>query len=349
MSAKDREYFHIDRELLGVTEDLIFPFTLYIFNPVSKEYSFFLFANSPLTSDKDKFLEFITSRGGNIAISMSQKRTFLHHVNLKESDIADLREPEVHVLEKAREKNIEKLEVAKEDEETPFAFQEVFNTAASTECYKAIIDRVRSELMTFSVRISPTTSLAIYLAEHLLIEDNLVNRIVAVSYMLAKNSNMNDPEALGDLVVGAYLSHIGQTQLDVFYSHKAQLQMTDEENKQYQRHPVLSHHLIRKSGVELSDRSKYIIFEHHERYDGKGFPSNKIGEHIQPLGLILGAVAHIFEYSTGRVTGNTSPISSIIKNLKDKTLTPGLEFEFGDTIYESIIELLYSNESEEAA
>jgi len=160
---------------------------------------------------------------------------------------------------------------------------------------------------------------------------------------------MKDEETLGDLICAAYFSHLGLTQMDFYLSQKAQLEMYDEEKKTYRQHPGLTHHLIRKSGVELSDRCIKLINQHHERCDGSGYPENTKGSFIEPLALIIGASAHILEYYSGRITGTKTPLQVIVKNLKNKTLSPGLEIEFGDTIYEALSFLLSEDILSEAA
>ncbi|OUR99958.1 hypothetical protein A9Q84_02700 [Halobacteriovorax marinus] len=339
-------YFYIELEALGETK--IFPFHLYIFNPTNNSYSAFLHANSPLTEDKIDFLEFILNKGGRLAVDMNQKRTFLTSSGLKEEEVPGLKEEEVHDLEVAREAHLKNLEEQSSTNGT-VKFKEDLKNSLAEDDFMAMIERVKHETLTFSVRKSHTVSLASYLSEILLTEDSFINRIVAVSYFMAKNCDMKDEEALADIICGAFFCHLGMTQMDYKLTHKAHLEYTNEEKKQYKKHPNLSHHLLNKCGVELSERCKNVIFQHHERNDGSGYPMEKTGDHIDQLSLILGAVTHIFEYSGGFTTGSKTDMITVIRNLKNKTFTAGLEFEFGDKIYENIINLLSTDTIEEAA
>mgnify|MGYP001151106209 CR=1 FL=1 len=339
-------YFFISQEDLGGKR--VLPYHLFIYNPNNESVSPFLKANSPLIEDKKDFLEFILSKGGRLAVDKKQKKTFLTTHALKEEDVEGLQEV-VHHLEEKRIQKIQELEKTI-DIIGEVKFKEEFLSAVKDNDYSSMIERVRMETETFSVRISHTVSLAIYLCEKLLIEDSFVNRIVAVSYFLAKNCDMKDEETLGELICAAFFSHIGMTQLDYNLGHKPHLEYNKAELKEYRKHPNLSHHLLNKSEVVLSNRCMNIIFQHHERNDGSGFPMYKKGEHIDQLSLILGAVSHIFEYSEGKVTGTKTDMKSIIRNLKNKTFTAGLEFEFGDKIYESLIYILNTDsEIEESA
>ena len=89
---------------------------------------------------------------------------------------------------------------------------------------------------------------------------------------------------------------------------------------------------MRKSGLEISQRTLNIILDHHERYDGGGFLTTSSDILIGPLALILGLTSHIFEFSSGKIDGKEYPLDLVIKKIQDKNFTPGLEFEFGDTI-----------------
>jgi response regulator RpfG family c-di-GMP phosphodiesterase len=337
--STEQEYFHIEIEMFK--EEIIFPFQLFVFHPVSLTYSPFLHANSPLDDQKKEFLDFILGKGGELAVIMTQKRTFLTHLEMKEEDVPSLREEEKTELELKKEE-LEK-QLAEENSEGTFIFQSKFADAVKEGNYMPIIDRAKLEIMTFSVRVNQTVSLARYFAEKLMSGDTHTNRVVAVSYFLAKNCDVMDEQSLGDLVCASFLAHIGLTQYDSELAKAAQVSLTGSERKLYEQHAGLSHHLIRKSDIMLTPRCVTIINTHHERFDGSGFPSSKKGTHIDILALILGAVSHIFEYSSGQVTGEQKAIPGILNNLKNKTFTPGLEFEFGDTIYENLIHLIGQN------
>lgn len=341
MNTQETGYFHIDLSLLSEKSEL-FPFHLYIFHPISKNYTIFLYANSPLTKEKREFLEYLSSKGGEIAISFNQKETFLQNENLTEDQVPTLKEPEIHPLYIKQQERKKKWENQKASQ-SAFNFKEELTRSVSTDNWSPLINEARSSLMTLSMTRSHTVSLANYLSEHLLHEDCLVNRIVALSYHLAISSKMDDDQSLGDLVCAAFFAHLGFTQIEYRFSHQAHISLSAKDKKEYRKHAGLSQHLIRKSGLIISERCLKIINQHHERFDGSGFPDNKIGSFIEPLALILGASSHLLEYASGKVTGEKVPWPVLINNLKNMTLSPGLELSFGDSIYESIIHLLDQN------
>jgi response regulator RpfG family c-di-GMP phosphodiesterase len=159
---------------------------------------------------------------------------------------------------------------------------------------------------------------------------------------------MDDDQAIGDIVCAAYLSHLGQTQVDFEYSHIPQLKMNGLQQKEFRKHPALSQHLIRKSGLLISERCNQLIVQHHERFDGNGYPDKKKGDHIEPLALVLGAASHILEFQTGRVTGTEVSMRAIINCFKNDAPMTGLEVEFGKVIYDNLLNMFEDENLSEA-
>lgn len=340
------EFFTIELEHLKAEENMTFPFHLFVHNPLNDSYSPFLYANSPLTKDKLEFLKFIVSKGGKPAVSRNQEMTFTTDRKVDKTEIADLQEVPEHefILRNKKRKEVREKKVQRK----PFHFGEELTKATASDNWLPLIEEAREEAMVFPYTISHTVSLASYFAEKLLWEDSFINRTVALAHHIAVGCGMKDPLALGELMVASFLSHLGHTQMDIMYSQKAHIQMSDKERREYKKHPGLTQHIIRKSGLLISERCNKILYQHHERFDGGGYPEYKQGQFIEPLALVLGAASHILEYSSGKVTGDPVAMVSVVKNLKEKNLAPGLELEFGDTIYESLIYLLDTNKYKKA-
>ncbi len=348
---KAQDFFNISIEMLK--EDKLFPFHLYVYNPQSKLHTVFLHANSPLTDDHYEFINFIVEKGGSLSVDRRQKRTFLNSVDLVEDDIPSLQKREMTEIELKRMEKLSAIAIEKSNAESgelpKYDLKSGINQCIDNDSFLPMILSAKKEIEIFELNISHTVSLAGFLAENLLNEDNRVNRIVAISYYFAKNMNMNDQETLADIVCAAYFSHLGYTQLDHSLSHRPISELSEKDKERLKKHPGYSHHLLLKSGVEISERCKNIIFQHHERYDGSGYPRQKHSEFIDTLALILGVVSHILEYSAGDITGSKLPIRSVIQRMKNKTFSAGLEFEFGDKIYENIINMINIENISEAA
>ncbi len=338
------DFFLIEKEHLK--DNKTFPFQLYVFNPINKKYTMILNGNRPLTKEIDEFIDYLLSRGGKLAILRRQKKTFLIAQETPEESIPTLKNKEIHPLEKERIMHI-KLKEMHEEKHGKFKFQSEFEKAVQTDNFSIIIEAARMEILTFSVTESYTTSLAIHFAKEFLVKDNYQNRVIATAVHLAKTLNIDSHIVLGDLIVGLYLHHIGYTQIALSTCRKPYLQLFDSEKKTFQKHTVLGNHLIKRTGIEISETAKKIIHDHHERHSGNGYPNEISGSSIETIVLLAGAVTHLFEYSTGKINGTKQSIKSIIYNIKNKTYSPGLEVDFGDTILNGLVNLINLDKIEE--
>lgn len=338
------DYFLIDKTHLK--GDRTFPFQLFVMNPVHKRFTMFLNANRPMSKELEAFLDYLLSKGGHLAVLRKQKKTFLKAQVFEEHEIPTLKKRELHEIEKEQIMYSKLKEIWIEKHGT-FNFQAEFETAAQTDNFEKIIENARVEILCFSVNRNKTVSLAVELAKSFLTRDHFITRIVATSYFTAKTLNILDEDSLSDVVVGSFLIHLANTQMSLSMSRKAVQSYFDSEKNFYQKHPLLAFHLLKRSQMDVSDRVKRIINEHHERYGGRGFPMEKAGDAIEPLALLVGAVAHIFEYSMGKITGSKQSLRSVIFHVKNRSIMPGLEFDFGDNVYNAISTLINTEKKEE--
>ncbi|MDW8468984.1 MAG: response regulator [Burkholderiales bacterium] len=65
------------------------------------------------------------------------------------------------------------------------------------------------------------------------------------------------------------------------------------------RHPLIGHEILKGSASKYVRMGALIALGHHERYDGKGYPSGLDGDHI-PLCARIVAVADVYDALTSR-------------------------------------------------
>ncbi|HAZ12429.1 MAG TPA: hypothetical protein DCY86_06535 [Bdellovibrionales bacterium] len=342
ISTRPEDFFHIEIEQFQ--DRRIFPFQIYIYNPSSRQYTLFLHGNNPLINEKWQLLNFVLERGGSVAVRKDQQKTFLSSLKLKEDDVPALMRSKHISREVAELLKTQKLakEALKDTSQgkTKFLLKEELHKSITQDDFSNLITAARNEIAAFSCTISPTVSLARYLALELLHEDNFYNRVVAFSYHLASGMGIVDQESLGSLICASFLYHLGNTQVDFSILKKPSAELYDDDRKKFRQHPGLTQHLLQKINLDLDARVYQVMLDHHERTDGSGFPNFKRGERIDPLALVLGASSHIFEYHYGLVTGQKTPLPSIFLNLKNKTQAAGLETEFGGHLHQNLVHLL---------
>ena len=97
-----------------------------------------------------------------------------------------------------------------------------------------------------------------------------------------------DARTLEELALGALLHDVGELRLPLNLFRKGDA-LTAPERELLHQHPRLGLTVLGNS-QEITDSIRRIIVEHHERYDGSGFPSHLREEAIAPLSQLVGLV-----------------------------------------------------------
>jgi putative nucleotidyltransferase with HDIG domain len=104
------------------------------------------------------------------------------------------------------------------------------------------------------------------------------------------------PSELQILEYSALLHDIGKIGISERILEKAG-RLTQEEYFLMQEHPVRSEMILRQ--VQFLEKVHIIVRQHHERFDGKGYPDGLKGEEINLLSRII-SVADAFDAMTSR-------------------------------------------------
>lgn len=107
---------------------------------------------------------------------------------------------------------------------------------------------------------------------------------------------------------------IGKTLLPKEYLNLRPAQMGPEQLELYQQHPVLGLQLLESSRA-INNSVKQIILQHHEAYDGTGFPYQKKGNKILTLANI---VCLVDDFVHIMVDHKLQPTEALRKMLSDK-------------------------------
>ncbi len=119
--------------------------------------------------------------------------------------------------------------------------------------------------------------------------------VAVLSIVLGMAQGLNR-EALNRLGIGALLHDIGKVFLPLEILNKPSL-LTKKEFAEIQKHPELGFQYV-KSHFSMLPISSYVaILEHHERYDGTGYPRGIKGDRTTLFGAIV-AIADVYDALT---------------------------------------------------
>ncbi|HOP06526.1 MAG TPA: tetratricopeptide repeat protein [candidate division Zixibacteria bacterium] len=119
------------------------------------------------------------------------------------------------------------------------------------------------------------------------------DRVASLALLLAKELGMKTFQ-LKTIVAGALLHDLGKVRIEDAILKKAG-KLTDSEFMAIRKHPELGIEVLR--GKEFPWDLFPLILHHHERLDGRGYPSGLKGDDI-PLGARIICIADVFDALT---------------------------------------------------
>lgn len=145
---------------------------------------------------------------------------------------------------------------------------------------------------------------------------NHVKRVAEYSKLLALKYGLPEEEA--ELVRLASPMHdIGKLAVpDAILNKPGKL--TFEEFEVIKNHSIVGYEMLNTSNKEIMKTAAIIAYEHHEKYNGKGYPNGVSGEDIHIYGRIT-AVADVFDaLGSDRVYKKAWPMEKIVELFKEE-------------------------------
>ena len=163
------------------------------------------------------------------------------------------------------------------------------------------------------------------------------DRVSEYSVLIGKKLGLNE-EDIRILRIGGLFHDIGKIGVpDSILQKNGKL--SDDEYSEIKNHPTIGAHIL--SSASMFQDILPIVKHHHERYDGKGYPSQLKGEDIPYIARIA-AVADAFDAMTSRrVYRDSLPIDVVIEEIEKNKGT-----QFDPNIAEAFLEIL-KNDYEE--
>jgi len=156
-------------------------------------------------------------------------------------------------------------------------------TAVSLENAKLYLDLQKSYFDTIRALVNAIEAKDPYTRGH-------SERVTCYSLEMGKKLNLS-PKRLEILQHAAILHDIGKIGTDLNILHKNGL-LTDEEYETVKEHPLIGSQILEP--ISFLQDVKTIITEHHERFDGKGYPDGKKGEELSLEARII-SIADAFD------------------------------------------------------
>lgn len=120
-----------------------------------------------------------------------------------------------------------------------------------------------------------------------------------------------------ELLRACLLRDAGLTQIPRSIATTIEQQQNDSERQKYRTHVELSLGILQSSGTKLSQTEERLIRQHHEKFDGTGYPNGLQGFKIDDRAQIL-AIADLIEaLMSGRFDGKTRELPGALAWIAD--------------------------------
>ncbi len=145
---------------------------------------------------------------------------------------------------------------------------------------------------------------------------NHINRVSEISFILAKKLGLSSEEAQ-ILKAIAPLHDVGKIAIPDNILKKPS-KLTPEEFEIMKRHTIIGFNILKSSKKQLFKRSAVIAKNHHEHWDGNGYPDGISGNDI-PLTARIVAIADVFDALLHkRVYKDAWDINSVIELFEEE-------------------------------
>ncbi len=123
-----------------------------------------------------------------------------------------------------------------------------------------------------------------------------IKRVADISKLLATLHHSLSEMEIDDIFFAAPLHDIGKITIPYEILHKHG-KLTDEEFRAMQAHTTNAHNLLKKSSRRLMKAGDIIAYQHHEKWDGSGYPQGLKAEEIHIYARIV-AIADVLDALT---------------------------------------------------
>lgn len=142
-----------------------------------------------------------------------------------------------------------------------------------------------------------------------------------------------------DLALAGLLHDIGLAELPVEIQMLEPEEMTDLQFSVYKHHPELSVQLIKSRKLIVPEIVSKAILQHHENYNGTGYPSGLFGSRIEKESQVL-ALANTFDYMTSIKPGRPmlTPMQAVQK-LRSEQINDPSQIKYNPEILKRLLTL----------
>jgi len=143
-----------------------------------------------------------------------------------------------------------------------------------------------------------------------------VKRVAEIAKLLALHCGLS-PEEAENLRLATPIHDVGKLAIPDHILNKPD-KLTAEEFAVMKKHSPVGYEMLKKSKRSILKSGALIALQHHERYDGSGYPQGLVGKEIHIYGRIV-ALADVFDaLGSERVYKKAWPLENVLSYIHDE-------------------------------
>ncbi|MBM6616702.1 HD-GYP domain-containing protein [Bacillus suaedaesalsae] len=174
---------------------------------------------------------------------------------------------------------------------------------------ESMFDSLDEELKTFMDLAVSVEEKDGYTADH-------CHRIMKLSMKVGEKLKLASDE-MYQLNIGSFLHDVGKTRIPDHILNKPS-RLTDEEFDLMKKHTLFGAEMLRNTNSTVLQKAANIVEQHHERYDGSGYPFGLKGSEISLTSSIVAVVDSFDAMTSVRVYSQGRSVEEALIEIKNE-------------------------------
>jgi len=144
-----------------------------------------------------------------------------------------------------------------------------------------------------------------------------IHKIAQISKLLSRKMGLEEAE-VATIEAAALVYDVGNLEIDPVIYKKGN-RLSFEEFEIIKAHTLIGYEVLKAQKSKIFDRGASLSAEHHEWYDGSGYPHGLAGEEISVFGRIVALADTVGALSAPRYGRQTVAFEEILSHVKKRS------------------------------